>query len=263
MGCKGVVTDNFMDKTLKAYLPLMNNLENTRNRLDLFLQDLKKIFPEIQSPETRINIIKDQDWGKNWRRFFRPDRVTQRLMVLPAWEPVSDFKKGMVIRIDPGPAFGTGQHPTTRMCLMAMEKINFSDPWTMLDVGTGSGILSIYASMLGASRVVAIDNDPEAIRWAEWNMRLNGLWGKIELSSHSIETLKDNFSLLAANLILGSILNLLPYFERILDHKGWLILSGILWEQVKEVKEKLAEYAFHKDQVLHDREWACIIASKR
>ena len=183
-------------------------------------------------------------------------------MVFPAWEYSPRSLDYRVIRIDPGPAFGTGQHPTTRLCLEAMERVYIPGIWTMLDVGTGSGILAIYGAMLGAVRVVAIDRDPEAIRWAKRNISLNDLSGEIALSSRPIEKWRDRFSLLTANLLLDTILENLQEFSRVLDPGGWLILSGILREQVKEVEENLDEYGLHEDKILYQEEWACLIAKK-
>jgi len=262
LGCKGIVSEAFGDSTLKAYLPFRKDLEEIRSRIDLFLENLKEIFPEIRSFKLSLNRIEDQDWGLSWRRFFRPDRVTPRLMVIPAWEPVRDYNEGHVIRIDPGPAFGTGQHPTTRMCLEAMEKLRFHGSWSMLDVGTGSGILAIYGAMLGAGRIAAIDIDPEAIRWAKKNIELNGLLEGIELSSRPLAEWVDGFSIITANLILGTILDLCLHFAHVLNPAGHIILSGILTDQVKEVEEALAEYGFHENQFLFQKEWACIISRK-
>ena len=264
LGCKGVVTKDFNDHTFKAYLPFQKNLEDIQNRLRLFLQVLKKIFPEVKSQKPIFSKMEDQDWSRNWRRFFRPDRVTQRLTVLPAWEPMIPCEDdAQVIRIDPGPAFGTGQHPTTRMCLEAMEKIPLPGSWTMLDVGTGSGILAIYGAKLGAGRVSAIDLDPEAIRWAERNIELNDISIGIDLSSRPLEKCEETFTLITANLILNTILDLFPHFPRVLYPDGWLILSGILRNQVKEVEGGFAEYGCYTDQALYQDDWACLIARKR
>jgi ribosomal protein L11 methyltransferase len=246
LGCEGIVSEAMGDSTLQAYLPFQKDLEEVRSRTDLFLENLKEIFPEIRSFKLSLNRIEDQDWGLSWRRFFRPDRITPKLMVIPAWEPVPKNTKGRVIRIDPGLAFGTGQHPTTRMCLEGIEKLSFSGSWSMLDVGTGSGILAIYGAMLGAGRIAAIDIDPEAISWAKKNIELNGLIEGIELSSRPLEEWEDGFSIITANLI----------------PDGYLILSGILADQVKGVEEALAEYGFHENQVLFQEEWACIITRK-
>jgi ribosomal protein L11 methyltransferase len=262
LGCTGVITEDMQNRALKAYLPVPENLEHIQDHIDCFLQDLKGIFPELGDYRLAFNKIEDQDWSRNWRRFFRPDRVTPRLMVLPAWEPVPLSIDREIIRIDPGPAFGTGQHPTTRMCLEAMEKTHLTGSWRMLDVGTGSGILAIYGVKLGAYRVIAVDIDPEALRWANRNIALNKLSGAIELSPGPLEQLKGTFSLIAANLILGEILRLFSVLTRLLIPNGWLILSGILREQVNEIKGRVRANPFHESAILYQQEWACVILRK-
>jgi ribosomal protein L11 methyltransferase len=262
LGCSGIVAENFQDTSLKAYLPFREDLEDLRQRLNVFLQQLVEIFPHVSSPELTIAKVENQDWSRNWQRFFRPQRLTPRLSVWPAWEKVPGSIEGHVIRIDPGPAFGTGKHATTRMCCAAMEKCRLPESWTLLDVGTGSGILAVYGAKLGAARIVAVDTDPDALRWAERNIGLNGLTGAIELASTPIEGLRDSFSLLVANLILGEILRLLPDFGRLLDTGGRLILSGLLNEQIEEVKSVLDSCGLRESELLFEEEWACMIARK-
>lgn len=262
LGCSGVVLEDFQGCPLKSYLTFPENLDSIRNRISVFLGSLKKNFPEIPSPELTLTKIEDQDWSVNWRRFFHADRVTPRLMILPPWEPVPDVTDSHVIWIDPGPAFGTGQHPTTRMCLEAMEKIPKTELRAMLDVGTGSGILSTYGAKLGARKILAIDIDPEAIRWAERNIELNSLSGTIELSATPLEQVKGKFSVLTANLILREIVEMLPYFHRLLEPQGYLIVSGILMDQVEKMKSILWEYQFGGLETLFKNEWVCIISRK-
>ncbi|MFH0844580.1 MAG: 50S ribosomal protein L11 methyltransferase [Pseudomonadota bacterium] len=160
LGCEGLVQEDFHDTTLRAYLSHPNDFENIRSLLETFIKNLRRIFPEIPSPKLKMSEFKNQDWSLKWRRFFHADRVTEKLMVLPPWESLPQNFDGHLIRIDPGLAFGTGRHPTTRMCLQIMEKISLPESWTMLDVGTGSGILAIYGAMLGARNVLATDIDP-------------------------------------------------------------------------------------------------------
>jgi ribosomal protein L11 methyltransferase len=262
MGCEGIVSEDFEDFSLKAYLPFQKDIKDIRSRIEQFIHGLEDIFPEARSSEIKIHTIKDQDWGVTWRRFYHADQVTQNLMVIPEWEPIPSPHKCQVIRIDPGPAFGTGQHPTTRMCLISMEKPSFKGPWTMFDIGTGSGILAIYGVKLGAKRVAAIDIDPEAIIWAKRNVELNSLPVEIELSSRPLAEWEENFSLVTANLILGLILDLSPYFQRILKPEGRLILSGILREQVREVEERLHEYRLYIEDAIFQEEWACLTLRK-
>jgi ribosomal protein L11 methyltransferase len=263
LGCQGIATEDAHPCTLKAYLPSCSGkLEGIRSRIETFLRETEGIFPEARSPVLRINRIEDQDWSAGWRAFFRAERITPRLLVVPAWESIPAEPGPHLIRIDPGPAFGTGQHPTTRMCLAAIEKFPKDQPWTMLDIGTGSGILAIYAAKLGASRVLALDTDPEALRWAGKSIALNTPPPTIELASGRVENLTGSFHLLTANLTLDVIQQLMPHFSRLLEPQGWLILSGLLREQVDRVEERLTGYGFRTIQVFHQQEWACIVATK-
>lgn len=263
LGCEGIVSQDSPHHALKAYFSFQKDWEDIQKKINGFLQKLGDIFPEVQSPKLIFSKIEDQDWNRQWRRFFRPDRITKRLTVFPAWESIPKHTEGHVIRIEPGLAFGTGQHPTSRMCLEAMERVSLPGSWTMLDVGTGSGILAIYGAKLGAIRVVALDVDPEAIRSAEGNILLNHLSGPVELSSMPLEELKDRFSLLTANLTLGVIIELFPHFSRLLDPGGWLILSGLLIDQARDVQDSFLKYGFSEYETLHQAEWACIVARKR
>jgi ribosomal protein L11 methyltransferase len=260
LGCEGIVSEDFTPKPfIKAYLQIKQNPDDVRQKLDHFLLSLQEIFPEIENYSLSLNKIANRDWSLSWRKFFKPDHITQRLTVIPAWEKIPQKKTEHVIRIDPGPAFGTGQHASTRLCLEAMEIVDLENEWAMMDVGTGSGILAIYGVKLGARRVVGIDIDPEAIRWAERNIALNGLSKKIALSSRPLETWEDQFLMVTANLTRNVILELLPHLFRILAPGAWLILSGILKDQVNDIQKAFTEFRFQRTQVLYQEEWACII----
>lgn len=263
LGCQGVVNQRpFKNLTLNAFLPLQKGLKETRLKIDHFLLGLITIFPEAESYSLKLKKVKNKDWRLSWRTFFHPDRITPMLTIIPAWEVIPESRTKHVIRIDPGPAFGTGQHATTRLCLKAMEEIRFDNAWTMLDVGTGSGILAIYGAKLGACKVVGIDIDAETIRWAKNNISLNGLSKKIELSSHPIEKWQESFSLITANLTRNVILSLLGHFYRLLSHGGRLILSGILREQIKLIERALSKCGFHTGYSIFQEEWACLIVKK-
>lgn len=262
LGCEGIVSGDCPDHMLKAYITFFEDNLAIHHQIHAFLKNLQEIFREIPPPKVFLDKIENQDWSHNWRQFFLPEPITRDLTVLPVWESLPHIVNKHVIRMDPGPAFGTGQHPTTRMCLRAMEKVPRPRSWNMLDVGTGSGILAIYGAKLGANRVTAIDIDPEAIRWAERNILLNEVSGAIVLSCNPLQSIQDKFFILTANLILGEILNLFSQFKRVLKPWGWLILSGILREQVKGIEERLKHYGFLKQEVLYQQEWSCLIARK-
>ena len=262
LGCQGVVSEDFDEKTLKGYLPLGKNLEEQKTRINLFLHRLKEIFSDIQIPEPVLRRLEEEDWNLKWRQFFPPERVTPNLLVLPAWEPLPEGVDGHVLRIDPGPAFGTGQHPTTQMCLKALEGLPRGAMGSMLDVGTGSGVLAIYGALLGASPIMAIDIDPEAVRWALRNAELNQCSRAIEVSVRPIQDLKKRFTLITANLTLHPILELFPHFSRLLKTGGWLILSGLLDEQMTKIKKALPGNGFQQYGEFLQEEWGCLIGKR-
>jgi ribosomal protein L11 methyltransferase len=262
IGCNGIIQGNFDDPSLKAFIPFEEDFEGVRQKIFLFLTELRHIFPEISPPAVTFTQLKDTDWGIRWKRFFKPELVTPELLIVPAWESVPETQGHKIIRIDPGPAFGTGQHPTTRMCLNAMEKVDPGHPWDMLDVGTGSGILAIYGTILGARKITAIDIDDEAVRWAARNISLNKLTGKIDLSATPLSNLRENFSLVTANLIFKEILEIIQDLSHLTRPMGWLILSGILVDQIPEVEDSLDKHGFSFKHVMKREEWSCIYSRK-
>ena len=263
LGATGVVLEDFGSHTLKAYLPLRESPEDIRNRVSVYLQHLLQIHPDLPSPGFKLQRMENQDWQKNWQRFFHPVSVTPNLLILPIWEdPPPKVQETHVIHLDPGPAFGTGQHATTKMCLQAMETFGPERLQTLLDVGTGSGILAIYGAKLGFKKIMAVDVDPEAVRWAERNIGLNGVANAISLSGTNIETIEDRFSLVCANLILGELQRLMPDFSRLVDFNGFLLASGILRDQVERIEEMLSTAGFSLHQILYEDEWACMVLRK-
>lgn len=259
LGCEGVVTDVFSERIVRAYLPAGSPSESLDLRIDAFLTGLVDWFPDIDTPTFELDRIRDPDWRTAWREHFRVEQVTPGLLVAPAWEPVPRAVSGRVLRMDPGPAFGTGRHATTRMCLQAMEDLAPEGPWSLLDVGTGSGILAAYGVLLGASPVEGVDVDEEALRWAEWNLELNGLSGAVRLSSDPLDTWKTSFSMVTANLTLDAIQRLLTQLIRRVAPGGSLVLSGLLREQVSPVTLPLAREGFQPVRELRGEEWVCLV----
>lgn len=260
LGTEGIVHGHVQDPSLKAYFPFPADWEGIQDRIEAFLGRFERIFPEVRTHHLSLNVMENRDWNRHWRQFFRPDQITPRLMLVPAWEEIPSHQGDHVIRMDPGPAFGTGQHPTTRMCLKAMEEVLPPSPWALLDVGTGSGILAIYGARLGASRILALDTDSEALRWAARNIALNHLTPIVILSSIPLHEVRESFSMIVANLTLRTILDLFPHMVRLLKPRGWLTLSGILREQGEEVEGLLAGGPFDEIHLFYDQEWACATA---
>ncbi len=259
-GCEGVLVDESDAPVLKAYLPGEGtSTEKLRLGIEAFLSRLASFFPGAGPSSFRLDRIRDQDWRTAWRKHFRPVQVTPRLLILPAWDPVPAKHMGHILRMDPGPAFGTGTHPTTRMCLQAMEDFAPKGPFSLLDVGTGSGILAMYGVLLGASPVEAVDVDETALRWAEWNLDLNGLKGSVRLSSNPMDKCNTRFSMVTANLVLDVILDLMPGFAGVVGPGGILVLSGLLGEQIGIVTPALSLSGFEVAGELREEEWACIV----
>jgi ribosomal protein L11 methyltransferase len=262
LGCHGVVSQSFHDRVFRAYLPRNLDSLQGRSKIIAFVKTLEKIFPEIGAPDVSFAVMENRDWSLLWRDHYRPLHISERLTVLPAWEPFPENPEGLVLRIDPGPAFGTGEHPTTRLCLKAIEESAPGGTWSMLDVGTGSGILAVYGAMLGAASVMALDNDPEALRWAERNIALNELSGTIQLSSAAVEDIQERFSVVAANLILDTILEHMVHFSFLCEPGGVIILSGLLEEHAEAVESALAREGFQDVRISQEEEWVGVTAKK-
>ncbi len=227
--------------TVRAYLEVNEQLEETRQKLEEALFYLGMIQP---LPAPLYRQIADQNWMEAWKQRYQPIRIGQRLMVVPAWMDVPDPQR-IPIKIDPGMAFGTGTHPTTQLCLELIEEV-FAQipPITVIDVGCGSGILSIAALKLGATRALGVDIDPESIKNSRQNADLNGIGSELILAQGSVgEVLSGNFPFRTAPLVMANILA--PVIIRLLDAglaqlvqpNGWLILSGILLEQEEKVRQ--------------------------
>jgi ribosomal protein L11 methyltransferase len=222
-----------------GYLAIDENIEETHQRLEENLWHLG----QIQSlPKASYKTIQDEDWMAAWKQHYRPIQIGKRLLILPAW--LEDPNNGRIaVKIDPSMAFGTGTHPTTQLC-MEMLEATVTPGQTVIDVGCGSGILSIGAVKLGAKLALAVDIDTAAIRSTKENAEANGVLDKIETGLGSVsEILNGGFSLKNAPLVLANILA--PVIIRLFDAgladliapSGQIVLSGILAEQAQGVIE--------------------------
>lgn len=231
-----------------AYLAVDERLEETRRRLEEALWYLGRIRP---LPQAQYRLVRQTDWSESWKEHYQPIAIGKRLMVIPAWLEAPDPNR-VSVRIDPGMAFGTGTHPTTQLCLELLEThfqeaaMPFGD---VIDVGCGSGILAVAALALGASRALAVDIDPEAIRATRENAALNGVLDALEVASGSVgEIRQGRFLIRRGRLVLANILA--PVIIKLLDEglgelltpEGSLIASGILEEQSAEVEAALLQH---------------------
>ncbi len=228
--------------TIKAYLSAAIDPGPIMSELEAYLQELSAGRPEAYIAPATIKAVRSEDWSSSWKVHFKPLRVGSRLLIVPTWEEAVSLPDDLVLRIDPGMAFGTGGHETTRLCLEMLEKSMDSSGAgapALLDLGTGSGILAMAASLLGGGRILALDIDPEAVLVARENLVLNGLAEKIECGTTPLESLTEDFDIILANILAEELVRLAPWLASRLNPGGTLILSGILAE-----KEDLVRLGF-------------------
>jgi len=213
--------------------------------------------------DVSISGVREQDWMQKWKEGFEAVEIGERLVVAPSWKLPGKVERRVVIQIDPGMAFGTGTHETTRLCLEAIER-----HWrggSLLDVGTGTGILAIAAALLApGSRVVAIDVDPQAIEVARENATINGVSGSIEFFEAQPRNLSgQEFDVVVANLTAEVIVDLMGDLAGCLAAEGMMILSGVLREFVNDVEQSLIETRFKLIERREAGEWCSVVARKK
>jgi ribosomal protein L11 methyltransferase len=252
---------------VRAYLPEEPGLDAMRAQLEEALWHLGQLLP-LPSPAYRP--VAETDWSEAWKANFQPVRVGRRLMIVPAWlEP--DLAPGdIAIRLDPGMAFGTGTHPSTQLCLLAIER-HLTAGSHMLDLGTGSGILAIAAVRLGAASVLALDIAPEAVRVARENALANGVAGTVEVAKASLaEVLAGQFGpqwlntpLVVANILASIIIPMLEQgLARTVAPGGLLIIAGILDTQVYRVIAAIEAAGLTLVAQERMEDWVALIARK-
>lgn len=245
-----------------AYLPQNPNLE-TR------LQALRRQFEELKTAtgiafQLVLKEVDEEDWAESWKRFFKPIRVGDDIVVKPTWEPLHAGAGDLVIDIDPGMAFGTGDHPTTRLCLELIRQ--YLIPGSLfLDVGTGSGILSILAARIGAGKVWAVDRDPAALVTAAENLRRNGAAADrcLLVCGHLLQAFSGRVQLVAANILSETILELAADLPRILLPDGVLIASGINAANGQRVASSLESCGFTILRHRRQEDWVALACRLR
>jgi len=258
--------------TVRAYLPLLDDRpQESQERLDEALWHLGRLRP-IGPVQTRI--LREQDWETAWKAHYHPQRVSERVVVVPSWETYTPAAQEVVVILDPGLAFGTGTHPTTRLCLEALEQ-RVRPGMHVLDVGTGSGILAIAAARLGAAEVLALDTDPVAVETAQANVTTNDLTGVVRVVRGSIgsrgELLVEgagitpshpHFDLVVANLTAAIVARLASGLVNALKPAGYLIVGGIIDELEDKARAALEATAWTPIQRLEAGGWVTLIGQR-
>ena len=209
----------------------------------------------------RFAAMEDRDWSEEWKRFFDVQHIGQRLVIRPSWRRYEPARGEIVIDLDPGQAFGTGQHPTTRLALRALERL-LSPGCDVIDVGVGSGILAIAAAMLGARSVLALDVDADAIVAARENVERNRVAGIVQLAEGSLapDTAARSADIIAVNISSTALMTLMPQVARTLRPGGALIGSGFIDANQGDVKAAVAASGLRTPRIDAEDEWRCIVA---
>lgn len=210
-----------------------------------------------------VSEVEESNWATAWKKYYHPVRITRLLTVVPSWESYqTNDPLEKIITLDPGMAFGTGTHPTTSLTLQALES-TLRGGETLLDVGTGSGVLSIAAKHLGAKEVYAYDLDEVAVRSAKENMDLNKVAKDVHVSANDLlKGIEIESDVIVANILADIILLMIPDAWRLLKQTGTLIVSGIIEEKKEMVLTAMEEQGFVVDQVFQQKDWYAIMLKK-
>lgn len=259
---------------IKGYFAEGTDMDEVMNVLKSRVAELSDYDIDTGNPVYECNEVDDEDWANNWKQYFKPIRIGERLTIKPTWEPYEPDSDELIIELDPGMAFGTGTHATTSLCLKTLEKY-VAEGDDVIDVGTGSGVLAIAAAKLGARQVLAVDLDPVAVSSATENTRLNGLEDRIQvMQSDLLGVMKASESgdginvnvpvkIVVANILAEIILLFLQDVHDVLQTGGLYVISGIITAKEQAIDEALTALNFEILEKSYDGEWVVFVARKR
>lgn len=244
---------------VKAYFSEEDNIEEVLKYVNEKMKEIKDLGIDTGVGKVESEKMYEEDWANNWKKYYKPTKVGERIIVKPIWEEYEPKEDELVLELDPGMAFGTGTHETTRMCIQALDKYVKEDS-TVFDVGCGSGILAIAAAKLGAKMAIGVDLDPVAVESAKENVGFNNLNNIQILYGNLVEVIDGKADIVVANIIAEVICILTEDVKRVLNESGYFITSGIIHDRVDMVTKKLEETGFEVVEINKDGEWNCIVA---
>lgn len=244
---------------VKAYFAEEDNIEDVLEYVNERLTELKEMGLDLGEAKVEHEKMHEEDWANTWKQYYKPTKVGEKIVVKPIWEEYEAKDGELVVDLDPGMAFGTGTHETTRMCIQSLEKYVKEDS-TVFDVGCGSGILAIAAAKLGAKLAVGVDLDPVAVESSIENVGYNKLKNIEILHGNLVEVIDGKADIVVANILAEIICILTDDVKRVLKDGGVFITSGIIHDRVDMVCEKLEATGFEVMEKNRDGEWNCIVA---
>lgn len=245
---------------IKAYLKEDGDFEEKLSYIRRSIDNLSEFGIDKGRGTVKACKVNEEDWENNWKRYYRPTRAGKNIVIVPIWENYEEQKGDITVKLDPGMAFGTGTHETTRMCIKQLERY-VDGNCTVFDIGTGSGILSITAARLGAGHVVGVDFDEVAVKSAEENINYNDISNIEILHGNLMDVVHGKADIIVANIIADIIIPLSDEVKSFLNKDGIFISSGIIEGRQDEVIDKLkkCDY-FNIENIDRDGEWFCITA---
>lgn len=244
--------------------PSQEDIAAVLEQVSAYLTELALIF-NLSEPTLSYSLIEEEDWGKTWKEHFKPFAIVPGLIITPTWEDYNLGPGELVITMDPGMAFGTGHHATTFLSLgLLKETISGNSGMKVLDVGTGTGILGLASVLFGAEKVLAVDNDPEAVLAATENVQINSMAGSVEVSITALESIEDVYDVVVANIVHDALTAMANDLSRVTAPGGNLILSGILVDkQVDSILETFTGKGFTLVKRETREEWAAVQFTKK
>lgn len=248
---------------VSAYFPETVLVKELLPQIKRQIVQLKDYGLAVEPAEVTTGAVAEADWATAWQQYYHPVHVTRFLTVVPSWEKYEPQQPDeRLVILDPGMAFGTGTHPTTKLCMQALEMV-LTGGESMIDVGTGSGVLSITAKLLGAKHIRAYDVDQVAVASAQKNLDLNPSAEGIKVAENDLlNGISEGADVIVANILTEVILPLIPQAWALLPVHGHFITSGIIEDKVEEVLTAHQKQGFHVIQTLKMGDWYSVIAQK-
>ena len=248
------------DVVVKAYYSNTEDLDalatSIRNQLLVISE-----FLDIGKGEVSISAVDEEDWATSWKKYYKPLKISERIVIKPSWEAYTPAEGEIIIELDPGMAFGTGTHETTAMCLKLLDEYMDDTIKTVIDVGCGTGILGIAAAKLGASEVSAFDIDDNSVRIAKENAEINGVAYCVSVKKNDLlKGVATRCDLVIANIVADIVILLLPDARKLLDKGGIMIASGVIHERAAAVETAFAQNGFRIEKKTVDGEWNAYVA---
>lgn len=255
-----LLNQEFEGVIIKGYFP---ESEDLIDKIELIKQNVEKI-PQYNLDkglgEVTVTEVYEKDWQDSWKKYYKPKKVGDKIVVKPSWEDYEKNADEIIIELDPGMAFGTGTHETTMMCIQKLEKHLKKDD-VVFDVGCGSGILSIAAAKLGAGKVIGVDLDVVSVDSSKKNVAMNNVENIVQIrEGNLLDVVDEKADLIVSNIVAEIIIDMTKNIKKYLNRDGIFISSGIILEKVDLVKESLESQGFAIVETYNINDWACIVS---